>query len=627
MRDGGLAWMGGLALGFVVLVTGAGAAWAVNPSVVVHKLAIDIDVRADGTSTIVQHREQSPASKATATQIGQMPISFNPTLQKLDVLEAYTRKRDGSTVPVDMAQVRQQLAPGVPDVPMFMDVQQKVVIFPDFGELDTAVITFRDETTRPLFAGNFVWATSFLRTTAWEEVEVRVSAPRGLRLYTEAFGLDYSSSEAEGRITHVWRYRQVEVVAEDLAAVSLWDRLPRLFVSSFPDHAAFARAYAEGAAGKADVTPRVQAKADEITAGIADRRAQARAIYEWVSGHIRYVALYLGAGGVVPHAADEVMMSGYGDCKDHTVLFEAMLRAKGIEAQTVMVNLENAYTLSTPPTLSQLDHVLSWLPEFELYADTTTAVAPFGILPFQEYGKPVVVVGADGAAVRRIPPLASGISTISALTEAHMQLDGAIIGTTEVQATGPAAIALRLTARWVQTAGHEGAARRQLVALGQHGTGSFSFPSPDGFELGYGVRGQFQLDPLPEILEGDSFAPPLGLLLLIRPGDFFLGPLGRTTLPVEEPTPCFSGRQTEELRLELPQGRLPVRLPKERVIRHPNFTYTARWAMQGQVLSVRRELIAAFDAAVCAGALRRDLAAAMTEIRRDQRTKVVLNEP
>jgi hypothetical protein len=165
------------------------------------------------------------------------------------------------------------------------------------------------------------------------------------------------------------------------------------------------------------------------------------------------------------------------------------------------------------------------------------------------------------------------------------------------------------------------------VALGQYGTGIFNFDSPDGFELGYGVRGQFQLDPLPEILEGDSFAPPLGLLLLIRPGDYFLGPLGRTTLPVEEPTPCFSGRQIEELRLELPQGRLPVRLPKERVIRHPNFSYTARWAMQGQVLSVRRELVSSFDVAVCGGTLRRELAAAMVEIRRDQRATVVLNEP
>jgi hypothetical protein len=425
----------------------------------------------------------------------------------------------------------------------------------------------------------------------------------------------------------VWRYRQVEVVAEDLAAVSLWDRLPRLFVSSFADYGAFARSYAAGSAGKAEVTPAIQAKAEEITAGITDRRAQARAIYEWTSARIRYVALYLGAGGVVPHNAADVLANGYGDCKDHTVLFEALLRARGIEALPALINLGNAYSISGVPTLSQIDHVISYLPEFDLYADTTAAIAPFGTLPFQEYGKPVVLVGGEGEALRRMPLLAPGLASISTRTDAHMQLDGAIIGTTRTTATGPAALALRLTARWAQTAGHEGAARRQLVSLGQQGTGVFSFAAPDGFETHYAVDGRFQLDPLPEILEGDSFAPPLGLLLLIRPGDYFLGPLSRSTLPADAPTPCFAGHQVEELRLELPQGRQPMRLPKDRVIRGAAFTYSARWSFTGQVLSVRREMVSAFETAVCSGELRREVAAAMVEIRRDQRAKVVLNDP
>ncbi len=616
----------GLAAGLLALFLAAPAG-AVQPSVIVHKLLIDIDVHSDGSAVIVQHREQAPASRAAATQIGQFPISFNPSLQRLEITEAYTRKRSGAQVPVDLSQVRQQLAPGVPNVPMFMDVQQKVVIFPDLSEQDVEVLTYREETIKPIFPGNFIWSVNFAPTLAWEDVQIRIVAPSDYKLTVDNVGLAEEVTEQDGKTTRLWRYRRTDVIAEDLAAVSAWDRLPRLSVSSFADHAALAAAYAAGAEGKADVTPRVQAKADEITAGIEDRRAQARAIYEWTSGHIRYVALYLGAGGVVPHAADDILANGYGDCKDHTVLFEAFLRAKGIAAQTVLINLDNAYTLSKAPTLTQLNHAITYLPEFDLYVDTTSAIAPFGTLPFQEYGKPMVVVGTDGEVVRQMPTLAPGLATITTLTDAHMQLDGAIIGTTHIDASGPAAIALRLTARWVQTAGHEGAARRQLVTLGQQGTGVFSFAAPDGFEARYAVDGRFQLDPLPEILEGDSFAPPLGLLLLIRPGDYFLGPLGRSTLPVDEPTPCFSGRQVEELRLELPQGRQPVRLPKERVIRNEFFTYTARWYFNGQTLGVRREMVAAFDTPVCRGALRKQVAAAMVDIRRDQRAKVVLNEP
>ncbi len=562
-----------------------------------------------------------------AAQIGQVPIGFNPSLGKLDILEAYTVKTNGTRVDADLSQVRVQMAPGVPNVPVFHDIQQKVVVFPDLSENDIEVLTYREEQLVPLFPGHFTWIINFARTVAFENVEINVTAPASYRLQSEVHGMTGTMSEQDGKTRYTWRYRAPEVVAEDLAAVSAWDRLPRLMISSFPDYAALAQAYAARADGAASVTPRVQAKADEITAGIEDRRAQARAIYEWVSARIRYVAIYLGSGGVVPHTADEVLANGYGDCKDHTVLFEALLKARGITAQTVLINLDNAYTLSTAPTIAQLNHVISYLPEFDLYADTTTAMAPFGMLPFQEYGKPIVLVGAATDVVRRMPLVPPGLAVISSTTDAHMQLDGAMFGTTHVEGTGPAAIALRLAARWVQTAGHEGAARRQLGSLGQEGTGAYSFAPPDGFEPRYVVDGRFKLDPLPEILEGDSFAPPLGLLILIRPGDFYLGPLNRPTLPVSEPTPCFSGRQTEILRIEVPEGRQPVRLPKDRTIRNNAFTYTTNWSVKGQVITVKRELVSAFDAPLCSGETRRAVAAAMTEIRRDQRTKIVLSDP
>ena len=375
------------------------------------------------------------------------------------------------------------------------------------------------------------------------------------------------------------------------------------------------------------MTPRIQRRADAVTAGITDRREQARALYEWVSGHIRYVALYLGAGGVEPHDAATVLDNGYGDCKDHTVLFEALLKAKGIESHAVLLNLGAAYTLSGPPTMAQLDHVISYLPEFDLYADTTSGVAPFGVLPFQEYGKPAVLTGGSGdaAALRTLPMLAADAASIAVRTEAHIDLDGAVIGTTTTEGTGPAAIALRLMARAVQTMGHEGAARRQLVALGQVGTGAFEFAPPDTFEPTYKVSGHFSLDPQPEILDGDSFAPPLGLALLVRPGDFLLGPLHRPTLADTEPTPCLPGRQTEDLSLELPQGRVPQRLPADRKIETGWFTYSLALVVgRTDGAGAPRVSVSRIEHPVCADAQRREAAAALKDIRRDEVEKVAL---
>jgi hypothetical protein len=355
-------------------------------------------------------------------------------------------------------------------------------------------------------------------------------------------------------------------------------------------------------------------------------------------------------------------------------LFEALLKAKGIESDAVLVNLDAAYTLSGPPTLAQLNHVISYLPEFDVYADTTAGVAAFGSLPFQEYNKPAVLVagiaaGAPAAptlvadatsfgiaslgiiddrdsvamfveppaifregagksrGLIRMPMLAPDAATVTTRTEAHIDRDGSIIGSTTTDATGPWAIALRQQARWVQTAETEAAARHLLLALGEPGSGSFEFGPPEVLEPQYRVVGHFRLDARPEILEGDSFAPPLGLQLLVRPGDFLLGPLNRASLPEGEATTCFPGRQVEELSLEVPQGRKPERLPPGMRIEAPHVVYASHWSLDGQIVRVRREMVSRVDVPVCSGNLRHQTADVLAAIRRDQRAKITLSTP
>ena len=110
------------------------------------------------------------------------------------------------------------------------------------------------------------------------------------------------------------------------------------------------------------MTPRIQTLADDITAGASDRREQAHRIYDWVSEHIRYVAVYLGNGGYVPHDAASILDSGYGDCKDHVVLLEALLKARGIASIPVLINSANRYWAPEAATSGLFNHVLSTCP-------------------------------------------------------------------------------------------------------------------------------------------------------------------------------------------------------------------------------------------------------------------------
>ena len=61
-----------------------------------------------------------------------------------------------------------------------------------------------------------------------------------------------------------------------------------------------------------------------------------------MAADIRYIAVYLNPNdGWVPHAADVVLRNGYGDCKDHVVLMQALLAARGISAEAAIIDWGN----------------------------------------------------------------------------------------------------------------------------------------------------------------------------------------------------------------------------------------------------------------------------------------------
>ncbi len=271
------------------------------------------------------------------------------------------------------------------------------------------VVTWRNTIEHPVIPGEFAWTSLFPRTIPWDSADVTITTSLGKPLQTETHGPAFEHFDEGGHHVYRWHY-SAPAVPEDPAALSPEDRVPRLFASTFPSWADFSRSYAALVAPKTEVTPSVQALADEVTAGVSERREQAQRLYDWVSGHVRWVAIWLGNGGYMPHTAEEVLANGYGDCKDQVVLLMALLRAKGIPAEPVLVNLGPSYTLSKPATYTAFNHVITYLPEWRTYADTTSGSAPFGTLTLPEYGKPVLHLTASGEAPSALTALSPGLA-------------------------------------------------------------------------------------------------------------------------------------------------------------------------------------------------------------------------
>jgi len=585
--------------------------------------SFDVEVAADATVTTTYHSEIEVKNESVIAEAGQRPFFFNSSIEKLDIVEAYDRKPDGRKLPVDTSAIFEQLAPGSPNVPIYSDQKQKVVVFPDV-EVGDVLSTTVKYLSQPLLPGLFTLYRGFDHTYARNDVHVHLIVPSSMSLLTETHELHFSKHHEGDRTVYDWTFANPRPLAEENLVLDATDRVPRIFASSFASYEQLARAYAVAADAKTTVTPAIQKLADEITNGVADRRQQAEKIYSWVSRRIRYVAIELGRGTLIPHDAGEVLAAGYGDCKDHSALLVALLKAKGITANIVLVNYGNGYSLPSPPTFAGLNHAITYLPEFDMFVDSTAGVAPFGMLPFGEYGKSVVVAAATGEPMRHTPILKADDASVTTKISVRMDKDGRLIGDSDSDATGPFSIWLRQEANAIQGMGSEQAARQLLKGKGLVGTGGFEFPSPFDPGSHYRMQAHFELASHPQWVAGDSFFPPSGTSLATHPGEVLIGPIDRTDIRAGEPTPCFAGQEAEEIALELPPGKNVKELPTGTEFSNDLVRYKSVWTISGRTVTVRRELTSLASVPVCIGATRLLAAKALADIRTDYNKAIAL---
>ena len=122
---------------------------------------------------------------------------------------------------------------------------------------------------------------------------VTIEAPAGFPLQTKEQGFTAERRYGGDSVVYDWRLEREDTKAEI-------NRQPYIIASSFRDYLQLGEAYGERARPKLVVTPRVQELADRLTAGVDDRREQVRQLYEHVVRNVRYEALALGSGRVVP---------------------------------------------------------------------------------------------------------------------------------------------------------------------------------------------------------------------------------------------------------------------------------------------------------------------------------------
>lgn len=356
----------------------------------------------DWGKTILKERALEYSKRASVT--------YSTSVQKAEVVEAYTRKADGRRIDVPKSNYQLEVNSGKDaGSPVYSDQTTLSVVFPDVAVGDTVVFSYRIVHKEPVFPGHFSAIGVYQRQIAFDDVRVRLDWPSSLWVQYEARELTEAiKTEKDGRKLIEWTFQNKRPLKSKRRDYSVYDveKEPGFSFSTFRTHAEIAEAYGARARPKAAVTPRISKLADEITRGKNTQREQARSLYDWVATHINYAGNCIGIGAVVPRDVDFVLDNRIGDCKDHATLLEALLAARGIESKQALVNSGSSYRLQKIPVISMVNHVINYIPAFDLYVDSTSETTPFGMLPFSSADKPVLMVDGSKAGARTpaLPP-------------------------------------------------------------------------------------------------------------------------------------------------------------------------------------------------------------------------------
>jgi hypothetical protein len=596
------------------------AAEPAAPLVKIDALVHTVTLSTDGSFRDVVHSELESSNLALIAQLAQFPITYDAATQTLDITDAYTLKPDGRKEMVGPNGIFDRAAPAGNNI--LSSMTQKVIVYPDVQPGDRMVYD-GTITGKATFPGQFTFDRLMAPIATVENESVAVTAPKSMPLYTDTQQLSLQKKEDADTVTYSVTYSNANSVADDTNPISRFDRVARFSVSTFKSYADLGRAFAAVALPKIQLTPNIQSRADSIVAGTSAKRDQAQKLYDWVSNNIRYVAIELGTGGIIPHDATSILANGYGDCKDQAVLYAALLSAEKINAALVLIHSGNTYTVAKVPTLGSFDHVIVYLPQFDIYADTTTTgIVPFGFLPQQEYGKPIVLVSAQGASFKQTPVPGAKDASFAYTLDAKLDDIGREDSASSWTAAGSFQEPLRAVGKAIQFDTQGAIANTMFNARGTpQAKGGFSLPPDAGGD--FQIRAAYTTSGrLLAYTQNRSFTIPDVLRITPLTSDLFFGPIFNARYQKADAIPCHSGRGVDDETLEFSASHRLSRLPDDKKVSTDHITYTSHWSLDGNKVHVHRELEARFDQVVCTNPVKDEALSALQNIRSDLATQI-----
>ena len=123
-------------------------------------------------------------------------------------------------------------------------------------------------------------------------------------------------------------------------------------------------------------------KIRELTQNVSNPRDKIKILYEYLQKTTRYVSIQLGIGGWQPMPAEEVVKTGFGDCKALTNYMKSLLEVVDIPSYYTVISTEKKRLFPDFPNFTQCNHIILMVPlkSDTLFLECTSQQAPFGYI-------------------------------------------------------------------------------------------------------------------------------------------------------------------------------------------------------------------------------------------------------
>jgi tetratricopeptide (TPR) repeat protein/transglutaminase-like putative cysteine protease len=331
-------------------------------------------------------------------------ISANETVE-LDYVRV--RKQDGTVVKTPDYNIQDMPADITRTAPLYSDIHEKHVAVKGLGVGDVLEYRVRYKTHTPQMPGQAWYECNLSKDQIVREERLEISVPATKHFVVKSPAYPPEVVEQGSTRTYKWKHSNLQRKEEqqEETASKRSTPPPDIQVSTFASWEEIGRWYSELQKEQIAVTPAIAKKAEELTKGLTTDDEKIRALYSFVALHIHYIGLDFGIGRYKPHAAEEVLDNEYGDCKDKHTLLAALLKAAGIEAWPVLIHASQKLDVDVPSP-AQFNHVITVVPRGNelVWLDTTTEVAPFGLLLYPLRDKEALVIPAGKAARLQTTP-------------------------------------------------------------------------------------------------------------------------------------------------------------------------------------------------------------------------------